>query len=294
MFPRVKGSPPILAPTSHFDALRRLLDDPSPSIQEALRAEFKAHGPEAATWLRSWADGHDPAIAAAARTYLHDIGAVDTKEAFRRFIRSLQYELETGCLMLAQTVNPTLDPADTYTFLNEVAGRCRQLVAQPASAWQQCRTLNRVLFHEYGFVGDRADFYNPANSFLPRVIERRRGIPITLCILYLLVAERCGLTLEPLGLPGRFILGCFADPEPFYIDCYEGGLFLTIEDLAVRCEQQQIPLVASYLAPCPISEVLQRCCRNLVNQYRRKEQLAEAQLFASYVQEFNLVCQDNG
>ncbi|MGF1452372.1 MAG: transglutaminase-like domain-containing protein, partial [Opitutales bacterium] len=229
--------------------------------------------------------------AAAAREYLSQLGAVDAKEAFRQFIRSQNYELESGSLMLAQVADPKLDAADTYTFLEEVAGRCRQLVAQPATGWQQCRTINRVLFHEYGFAGDRTDFYNPANSFLPQVIERRRGIPITLCILYLLVAERCGLRLEPIGLPGRFMLGCFSDVEPFYIDCFEGGLFLTLEDVERRFEQQGLTPQPSFFAPCPISEVLQRCCRNLVNQYRRYEQPSEAQLFASFVHEFDLVYQ---
>lgn len=274
------------------EAFRRLLDDPSPVVRSALMDAFKARGEVALDWLREWATSKN-GLAAAARDFLHHLGAVDPSEAFRHFIRSQQYELESGSLLLAKVANPKLDAADTYTFLEEVAGRCRQLVVHPSTGWQQCRTLNRVLFHEYGFSGDRRDFYNPTNSFLPDVIARRRGIPISLCILYLLVAERCGLQLAPIGFPGRFMLGCFEDSDPFYIDCFEGGLFLTVEDVERRFEQQGLVPQPSFFAPCPVSEVLQRCCRNLVNQYRRQEQLNEAHLFASFVHEFDLVYQQD-
>ena len=78
-----------------------------------------------------------------------------------------------------------------------------------------CSVMNRVLFHEYGFRGAGKDFENPQNSFLHRVLERRKGLPITLSVIYILIARRLGFDLEPIGLPGRFMVGCFSDERPF-------------------------------------------------------------------------------
>ena len=74
--------------------------------------------------------------------------------------------------------------------------------------------INRVLFHEWGFRGNVEQFTDPMNSFIDKVLTRRKGIPISLSVLYLLVGERLGLPLEPVGLPGHFVVGCYADEAP--------------------------------------------------------------------------------
>ena len=85
--------------------------------------------------------------------------------------------------------------------MDKLARRTRELLTPPMSPRQICSILNRVLFHEYGFRGAGKDFENPENSFLHRVIERRQGLPITLSVLFILIARRIGLELEPIGLP---------------------------------------------------------------------------------------------
>lgn len=270
-----------------WHAIRTLLDDPSEPVREALRTQLKEAGEEAVQQLRGWMGEPEP-LGAVARQWLRELGLQEPAEVFEAFIQSHRYDLEGGSLLLARLFEPDLDPSDTWTFLEEVAGRARQLLSHPETAWQQCRTLNRVLFHEFGFRGAEGDFYNPENSFLPRVIERRRGIPISLSILYLLLAARIGLELEPIALPGRFMVGCFLDAEPFYIDVYAGGRFLTVEEVEIWLEQQGVEPQAAFFAPVTIGDVLQRCCRNLAQQYHRQGDEARAKEFAGYVRAFAL------
>jgi regulator of sirC expression with transglutaminase-like and TPR domain len=190
--------------------------------------------------------------------------------------------------MLERTVFPMLNPAETHGFLDAAAARCRQLLLTPSSAREKCLVLNRVLFHEYGFRGEADNYHDPRNSFIGQVIQRRRGIPLTLSVVYILVALRCGIELEPIALPGRFMAACNQGLAPFYIDAYERGAFRDEDDLRAYFRQLEIPFDADSLMPAPAGDVVSRCCRNLVNQYTAARDHAKAKLFAEFVHEFDL------
>ena len=275
-------------PPAPAGALLRLLDDPTPQVREALMAELGRQGPDGLAFLRATADGPDAALAAHARHFLRELGGEDTVQMFLEFIRGFSYELETGLILLERTIHPTLNPADPHGFLDAMAARCRQLLLTPSSAREKCNVLNRVIFHEYGFRGDAENYHDPRNSFLNQVIRRRRGIPLTLSAVYLLVALRCGIELEPIGLPGKFMVACNAGDEPFYIDAYEHGAVRHEDDLRAYFRQLELPFDPAVLMPAPVGEILARCCRNLVNQYTAARDHAKAKLFAEFVHEFDL------
>lgn len=278
-------------PASHAQALAALLDDPSQTVQTALLQEFTRLAEPAVVLLRQLSQEGAPGQTEAARRFLRQMGAEDTRGAFRNFIRSTRYELETGSILLDRTLYPHIEPEHICTALDEIAGRVKQLLVKPASPAEQCRVLNRVLFHDFGFRGDQEDFYHPHNCFLHKVIERKRGLPISLAIIYLLVAYRCGIELEPIGLPGRFVVGCFTAGEPFYIDVFEGGAFRSREDLEILLDNFDLEPDDGYFLPVSVGDVLLRCCRNLVNQFTRVHQAENARLFASFVQEFEHIYQ---
>ncbi|MBL9202699.1 MAG: transglutaminase family protein [Opitutaceae bacterium] len=198
----------------------------------------------------------------------------------------MNYELETGALLLARTVSPRLDAGDCIAQLDAIAARCRELIVEPSSAREKCRVINRVLFHEQGFHGNVDDYTDPLNSFLDQVLARRTGLPISLSIVYLLVAQRVGVELEPVGLPGHFVVGCFSDGLPFFVDPFDRGLFRGPVEMFELLRSSQHTPVPSDLAPTPVREVLCRSCRNLVNHYTAAGDMARARLFAGFVEEF--------
>ncbi len=271
------------------DSFAALLDDPSPAVRARLLAYFGTREAEAKTFLSEIADGKHRALAWHARWFLTELRFSDPVAEFRGFIQSLNYELETGALLLARTVLPATDAGVCAAELDRLAARCRELIAEPASARERCRVINRVLFHELGFRGNTEHYTDPFNSFLPLVLERRKGIPISLGIVYLLVAQRIGLELEPVGMPGHFLVGCFAEAEPFFIDAFEQGAFRSPTELLLQLRAQgQEPTVAD-LAPTPVREVLARCCRNLTNHYAAAGDEARSLLFNGFAAEFEAV-----
>jgi len=267
-------------------ALEGLLDDPSPAVRSALLAYFTQHVRGSLDFLRHVSSQPNRALAHYANGYLRELNFSDPVTEFRGFIRSLNYELETGALLLSRTVHPDLDIGASCFQLDALATRCRELIAEPAAARDKCRAINRVLFHENGFRGNTEHYADPLNSFLDQVLQRRKGLPITLSMVYLLVAERLGLSLEPIGLPGHFLVGCYAEDLPFYIDPFNGGRLLTASEAFVMVRKHSLSPTIADLAPTPVREVLCRCCRNLVNHYTVANDHDHARLFAEFVAEF--------
>lgn len=273
------------------DALLGLLDDPSPAVRRALCARFRGLGPVAAAFLQEVSRGSHRVLARQAARYLEELDFADPVGDFRTFIRSLHYELESGALLLARTVSPQLDTAACRGQLDAIAERCRELIVEPSGTREKCRIMNRVLFHEWGFHGNTEHYTDPRNSFLDQVLERRTGIPLSLSVVYLLVAERLGLELEPVGLPGHFIVGCFTDDLPFFIDPFDRGVFRDAEEVFELLRANQLVPKTSDLAPTPIREVLCRSCRNLVNHCTAAGDMERARLFAAFVEEFEATYQ---
>lgn len=267
-------------------ALEGLLDDPSAATHQALLTYFMQHGRESLEFLRHVSSQPNRSLALHANAYLRELNFSDPVSEFRGFIRSLNYELETGALLLSRTVNPDVDVGGICLQLDALAVRCRELIVEPASARDKCRVLNRVLFHEHGFHGNTEHYADPLNSFLDQVLARRKGLPITLSIVYLLVADRIGLSLEPIGLPGHFLIGCYAEDLPFYIDPFNGGRLLAASEAFVMLRKHSLSPTIADLAPTPVREVLCRCCRNLVNHYTVANDHDRARLFAEFVAEF--------
>ena len=272
--------------TSEREALRGLLDDTSPAVRRALLTRFAKLGPIALPFLREIAEGSHRALAWHARWFLEELKFSDPVEEFRTFIRSLKYELETGALLLARTVRPDLDVGQCCALLDRMAARCRELIVEPSSIREKCRVINRVLYHDFGFRGNVEEYTDPDNSFLDQVLQRHKGIPISLCLVYLLVGHRLGLELEPVGLPGHFMVGCYVEDRPFFIDAFDGGVFRTPEEIMAFLRAQDLTPKITDLAPTPVREVLCRSCRNLANHYDTAGDAGHARLFASFVAEF--------
>jgi len=268
------------------EAVLALLDDPSPAVRKALLAHFSAQGEPARLFLESLASSGGRILATHARGYLEELKFTDPISEFRDFIRSLNYELETGALLLARTVLPDTDIGLSCQRLDDLAARCRELIAEPLSVREKCRVINRVLFHENGFRGNLEHYTDPLNSFLPVVLERRKGIPLSLSIVYLLVAQRLGIDLEPVGLPGHFMVGCYLEDAPLFIDPFEQGAFRSPEEVFAFIKSGSHQPKISDLAPATVREVLCRNCRNLVNHYTTAGDADRARLFASFVEEF--------
>jgi regulator of sirC expression with transglutaminase-like and TPR domain len=115
-------------------------------------------------------------------------------------------DLATATLAIARTEYPLLEASHYLTRLETLANRVRARMRSNPTAREIITLLNRVLFEEEGLRGNRDDYYDPRNSFLNDVLDRKLGIPITLSVVYMEVARRVGFPIAGTGMPGHFLL----------------------------------------------------------------------------------------
>jgi len=203
-------------------------------------------------------------------------------ERFAELVTREQFSLAEACLLIAQDQYPELDIAACVAKLDAMAATVRGRLAADALAEQKVAALNFHLFGELRFCGNADAYYDPRNSYLNEVLERRTGIPITLAIVYLEVGRRLGLQLQGVSFPGHFlvklrlkqgslVLDPFAGGEP----CSETGLRARLGQ-ALPADRQAKPELDRYLEPATPREIVARVLRNLKGIYLKNAKLERA------------------
>jgi regulator of sirC expression with transglutaminase-like and TPR domain len=184
-----------------------------------------------------------------------------------------QVDLAEAALLMARAEYPALDVDLYLRRMEDLAASVAERGARDPLA--RVAALNGVLFEEEGFRGNVDDYYDPRNSFLNDVLDRRTGIPITLSTLYIEVGRRAGVAVFGVGLPGHFVVRA----EGRLVDPFHGGVFLTEADCQGRLDRiygGRVKLDERMLAPCDRKAILARTLRNLKAIYAKAEDHARA------------------
>lgn len=182
-------------------------------------------------------------------------------------------QVAEATLVIARYQYPSLDQSKYLGLLDEMGDRLRSRIEEGTEHAQAITEMNRLLFEEEGFKGNVSNYYDPRNSFLNQVLERKLGIPITLSIVYIEVGRRAGLPLYGIGLPGHFITGLLSDDGRIFIDPFNGGEILTEDScrLLVRLHGGAPKgFSPRFLDPLWPKQILVRLLRNLKASYWRQ------------------------
>jgi regulator of sirC expression with transglutaminase-like and TPR domain len=193
------------------------------------------------------------------------------------------FDLEQGAWLLAQTQYPDINVVGYRALLDSFAADLRERIESSAEPAKVLATTNRYLFEELGFAGDQNNYYDPENSYLNRVIDRRTGNPINLCLVYLLLARRLKLPIVGIGLPGHFVCRYQSSSVEIYIDAFSSGKLLTKADCVQYLLQGNYSLREDYLTPVTSRRLLLRICSNLHQIYLHLEQTEAATRFQRYM-----------
>ena len=184
-----------------------------------------------------------------------------------------------AAIAVAQDEYPKLDAQDALAQVDELADRLRRRIPADAPPLQRLRLVNRYFFHELGFSGNVNDYYDAGNSYLPEVLRTRRGIPITLAVIYIEVATQVGLTASGVSFPGHFLVKLRMPRGEVIIDPFSGQS-LSREELDERLMpyRRQRGLVGDFEVPlglflqsAPPRDVIARLLRNLKEIHRSAE-----------------------
>ncbi len=193
----------------------------------------------------------------------------------RRFAEAVQrgseqVDLARAALLIAKEEYPSLDEQACLTQLDQMAERVSQRLEAERLAKQVIAALNAHLFDELGFRGNAQDYYDPRNSFLNDVLERRVGIPITLSLVYMEVARRLDFDVQGVGMPGHFLVKHSELDREYFIDPYHKGAILTEADCEARLAQvyqRPVKFESAFLTTVDSKQVLVRMLNNLKHVY---------------------------
>ncbi|MBX9631236.1 MAG: tetratricopeptide repeat protein [Burkholderiales bacterium] len=189
--------------------------------------------------------------------------------------------LAEAALLVAEAQYPGLDIENYLARIDGFARELRERLGDEAGHTERLGALNQYLFQELGFAPDTDNYYDPRNSFLNEVLERRRGIPLSLSIVYIAVGRRLGLDLRGVSFPGHFLVKCPVDGGMVVLDPYHGGASLSLEDLQkrlreVRGGEVSRAILSEMLVSAAPREVMVRMLRNLKSIYLKAQQLNDA------------------
>jgi regulator of sirC expression with transglutaminase-like and TPR domain len=181
-----------------------------------------------------------------------------------------------AALAISSLFQPHIARDASLQRLELLAAAARACVPQEQPLLKQVAALNDLLFDELGFTGNQDDFYDPRNSFLDQVLERRLGIPISLSLVYCEVAGRLGIPAYGVSFPGHFLVRVGRGATALMLDAYAGGVALPEEELDRRLadvygeDAVTIRSNPSLLRPAGKREILVRMLRNLIGVYRAR------------------------
>ncbi len=187
-----------------------------------------------------------------------------------------EIDLAEAALLIAKSVNADLDVSSYLSRIEALAAQLAQRLQNCTSETERILALNRFLFDEQGFAPNIDNYYDPRNSFLNEVLERRVGIPISLSILYIEVGRRAGLPLRGVSFPGHFLVKCKVDDGLIVLDPYCRGVSLSLNDLQQRLREVKggevsRAIIAGMLVAANKKEILARVLRNLKAIYVERQ-----------------------
>jgi len=182
--------------------------------------------------------------------------------------------LDHAALTMALGEYPNLEIQEYLRKLDTLAARADVLIGEDRAAINVIEALNEVLFVQEGFRGNVEDYYDPRNSYLNEVLDRKLGIPITLSVLYMEVAKRINFPIHGIGFPGHFLVKHVAGNRDIIIDAFELGRILTLNDcqeLLDKIHKGSVEMNAALLQPMRKRMILTRMLYNLKGIYTQKE-----------------------
>lgn len=195
---------------------------------------------------------------------------------FSEVVARDDFQLDHAALLIGAWDYPERDLELYREMLDGIASRIRPDVARAPNGIGRARAISEWLFDRLGYAGNTDDYYDPRNSFLCEVIDRRTGIPISLSVLFLEVARRVGVLAQGVNFPGHFLVRVAIEDAWLFLDPYSRGAVLTPADLEQLLRKTTTPtaiLEPSVIAAASKRQIVARMLVNLAGIYGRNGDL---------------------
>lgn len=252
-------------------AIISLLDDPDTEIFNQIEQQLITFGPEVIPQLEaSWESSFDPLSQTRIENIIHKIQFDQIKNDLQLWDLKNSEDLLDGLLIVNRYQYPNLDESNVFLTLADLKRNAWFQLMYDMSPVEKVKLLNNILFREYGLSGNTTNYHDPQNSFIHKVLESKRGNPISLSCIYSIIAQQLDIPIYGVNLPKHFITAYVEDlsqPPLFYINPFNRGQIMHENDIYSFLKQLDLPLSEEYTMPCTNKAIIKRVLRNLIMAY---------------------------
>lgn len=256
--------------SSEIKALINLVDDEDESIYFHIKDKLISYGTEIVPFLEeAWLkNDFGDAFQSRVEDIIHEIQFSDVTEGLRNWVNGGGKNLFTGILLLNKHHYPEVNIKNIKARIEDIVNFIKSNWNEKLSNRQKIVAINRALYAHFKFQGDNANYYSPLNSILSTVVERRKGNPLMLSILYIEIARQLELNIVGVNLPRHFVVGLKDKNHiEFYLSPFNNGSVMNLNDLEDYLNRLNLPFEEKYFEECSNIDIVKRVLLNLINSY---------------------------
>lgn len=265
-------------------ALVRLIEDPDELVYKHVRDELVGYGSAAIPFLESSWEEDDLGLLFQSRieNLIHEIQFEEVKGDLINWIESPTKDLLTGALIVSRYQYPNLDESAIRLKIQEIRKDIWLEINNDNTAYEKVRIFNKIFYGKHGFSGNPKDYHSPLNSCINTVVEMHRGNPLSLCILYSVIAQSLDMPIYGVNLPNHFILAYLdennilseiGEASPygslFYINAFSRGGIFDENEIRSFLKGLNVNESREYFEPCSNSAIIRRMLNNLINSFQQ-------------------------
>jgi len=253
-----------------FKALVSLLEDDDQEISSHVEGKIMSLGSDIIPYLEEqWENSFDPNVQRKIEDMIHNLQFSQLKEKLKDWKEGGAESLLEGMWLISLYQYPDTD-------LNELNKEVEQIyydiwveLKEDLHPYDQVKIINSALFSKLKFRANTKNFHSPNNSFLKSVLESKKGNPISLSVIYMLVAEKLGMSIYGVNLPNLFIVTYKSEETQFYINAFNRGLIFSKKDIDNYLANLNLTPKPIYYEPCSNEDIIKRVLRNLIMAYEK-------------------------
>ncbi|MEN9972471.1 MAG: hypothetical protein RIS20_818 [Bacteroidota bacterium] len=270
--------------TSSIQALVQLIDDPDESVFEHVRDQLVKIGSEAIPYLEnSWeTEYYGLLFQNRIETIIHNIQFDEVKSKLEEWVQSTEKDLLKGAIIVAKYQYPGLDESKIHESLQMIRRDIWLELNDHQTAYEQVKIFNKVFFGLHHFQGDNQNFHSSVNSYINTVLESKKGNPLSLCLIYSIIAQSLDLPIYGVNLPNHFVLA-YMDAKYssfsinqqnefgvlFYINAFSKGSIFDTNEIKEFLNGLNLNHHREYFEPCSNTSVIKRMLTNLIASFQQ-------------------------
>jgi regulator of sirC expression with transglutaminase-like and TPR domain len=255
---------------NEIKALISLLDDNDSEVASHVEKQIVALGEGVIPYLEEeWEETLNSDLQKKIEDLIHDLQYDGLMSRLKEWKATGAKDLMEGMHLVNSYLYPDVDLATISKAMDQLYFDAWTHMKEEMHPYDQVKSLNNVLFREKRFTANTKNFHSPANSMMHLVLETKRGNPLTLCVIYMILAQRLEMPVYGVNLPNLFILTYKLDGVQFYINVYNKGLILSKSDIDNYILQLNLNPIDIFYEPCSNIEIVKRALRNLAFSFEK-------------------------